>query len=88
MEKYRKLRKHTGILIHVFNGNVAQQNNIPLSVCGEMAGRSDSIMVLGGMGIRDLSMSPKLISSTKELLSRFTIQELEAISAKHLNKIE
>jgi len=68
--------------------NVAQQNNIPLSVCGEMAGRSDSIMVLGGMGIRDLSMSPKLISSTKELLSRFTIQELEAISAKHLNKIE
>ena len=68
--------------------NVAQQNNIPLSVCGEMAGRSDSIMVLGGMGIRDLSMSPKLISSTKELLSRFTIQELEAISAKHLNSIE
>lgn len=68
--------------------NVAQQNNMPLSVCGEMAGRSDSIMVLGGMGIRDLSMSPKLISSTKELLSRFTIQELEAISAKHLNKIE
>lgn len=68
--------------------NVAQQNNMPLSVCGEMAGRSDSIMVLGGMGIRDLSMSPKLISSTKELLSRFTIQELEAISAKHLNSIE
>lgn len=68
--------------------NVAQQNNIPLSVCGEMAGRSDSIMVLGGMGIRDLSMSPKLISSTKELLSRFTIQELEAISSKHLNSIE
>ena len=32
-------------------------------------------------------MSPKLISSTKELLSRFTIQELEAISAKHLNNL-
>ena len=65
----------------------AEENNIPLAVCGEMAGRQDSVMVLGGMGIRTLSMSPKLISSTKELLSRFTIDELEAISAKHLNNL-
>lgn len=63
----------------------AEKANLPLSVCGEMAGKHDSVMVLGGMGIRHLSMSPKLICSTKELLSRFTIQELEAISAKHLN---
>lgn len=63
----------------------AENAKIPVSVCGEMAGRHDSVMVLGGMGIRHLSMSPKLICSTKELLSRFTIQELEAISAKHLN---
>lgn len=67
--------------------NTSTERNIPLSVCGEMAGRSDSVMVLGGMGIRHLSMSPKLISSTKELLSRFTISELEAISAKHLNNL-
>lgn len=65
----------------------ASQANIPVSVCGEMAGRQDSIMVLGGMGIRNLSMSPKLISSTKELLSRFTISELEAISAKRLTNL-
>ncbi len=67
--------------------NTSTERNIPLSVCGEMAGRSDSVMVLGGMGIRHLSMSPKLISSTKELLSRFTISELEAISSKHLNNL-
>lgn len=65
----------------------AEESGTPISVCGEMAGRQDSIMVLGGMGIRKLSMSPKLISSTKELLSRFTIQELEAISDKHLNNL-
>lgn len=65
--------------------NSAKNANIPVSVCGEMAGRQDSVMVLGGMGIRHLSMSPKLISSTKELLSRFTIEELEAISDKHLH---
>ncbi|EID86429.1 phosphoenolpyruvate-protein phosphotransferase [Treponema sp. JC4] len=67
--------------------NSATDANIPVSVCGEMAGRADSVMVLGGMGIRTLSMSPKLISSTKELLSRFSIKEFEAISAKHLNEL-
>ena len=65
----------------------AQTAGIPVSVCGEMAGRSDSIMVLAGMGIRNLSMSPKMISGAKELLSRFTIQELKAISDNRLNKI-
>ena len=65
----------------------AKENNVPIAVCGEMAGRQDSVMVLAGMGIRNLSMSTKLISSTKELLSRFTIQELEAISSKHLNNL-
>ena len=65
----------------------AEGANIPVSVCGEMAGRPDSIMVLAGMGIRNLSMSPKMISSTKELLSRFTIEELKAISDNRLNSI-
>ena len=66
----------------------AKSANLPVSVCGEMAGRQDSVMVLGGMGIRTLSMSPKLISSTKELLSRFTIEELEAVSAKYLTDLK
>ena len=47
----------------------------------------DSILVLAGMGIRTLSMSPKLISATKELLSHFTIKELESISDKHFGKL-
>jgi phosphotransferase system enzyme I (PtsI) len=65
----------------------AQEGGVPVSVCGEMAGRQDSVMVLAGMGLRSLSMSPKMISATKELLSRFTIAELEAISSKHLNNL-
>ena len=63
----------------------AAQNKIPLSVCGEMAGRRESILILGGMGVRALSMSPKLISGTKKLLSQFTIAELQAISSAELN---
>ena len=65
----------------------ANAANIPIAVCGEMASRQDSVMVLAGMGIRNLSMSPKMISGTKELLSRFTIQELQAISSQHLNSL-
>lgn len=65
----------------------AKKTGITLSVCGEMAGRQESILVLGGLGVRHLSMSPKVISEVKELLSRFTIKELEAISSKRLNKL-
>lgn len=60
---------------------------IDVSVCGEMASKNDSVMVLGGMGIRTLSMSAKKISKIKELLSRFTLQELIAISEKNLKNI-
>ena len=67
--------------------DAAGKAGIPVSVCGEMAGKNDSVLVLSGMGLRSLSMSAKLISGIKELLSRFTIDELNAISAKHLNSL-
>ena len=60
---------------------------IPVSVCGEMASRAESVMVLAGMGVRTLSMSPKLITSVKELLSKMSIEELKAISSKRLNSL-
>ncbi len=53
---------------------------IPVSVCGEMASRIDSAMMLAGMGIRNLSMGPSQISLVKEKLSTITVKELEAIS--------
>lgn len=65
----------------------AEKQGIPVSVCGEMASRKDSVIVLGGMGIRTLSMTSKQISNVKEILSRFTIKELESISSKSLNNL-
>lgn len=64
--------------------NNARKRNIPLSVCGEMAGRKESAIILAGMGIRSLSMAPKQISIIKETLSQFSIAELETISANSL----
>lgn len=65
----------------------AQQAKIPCSVCGEMASRKDSVVVLAGMGIRDLSMSPKLITGVKELISKLSVPEMRAISSKSLNSL-
>ncbi|MBQ8680798.1 MAG: phosphoenolpyruvate--protein phosphotransferase [Treponema sp.] len=65
----------------------AEAEGIPVSVCGEMASRTESVMVLAGMGVRTLSMSPKLITSVKELLSKMSIDELKAISSKRLNSL-
>ncbi|MBQ7158838.1 MAG: phosphoenolpyruvate--protein phosphotransferase [Treponema sp.] len=60
--------------------------HIPISVCGEMASREDGAKILAGLGIRSLSMSPKLISGTKALLAQYTLAELEAYAAKAVDE--
>ena len=65
----------------------AEAEGIPVSVCGEMASRPESIIVLAGLGVRTLSMSPKLITGVKELLSKMSTEELKAISSKRLNSL-
>ena len=62
----------------------AKKANIPISACGEMAGRKESAIILAGLGIRQLSMTPKQIPVIKEMLSQFTMQELENISTNSL----
>lgn len=60
----------------------AESEKIPVSVCGEMAGKTDSVLILAGMGIRTLSMGINNIPYIKELLSSISIAELQSISAK------
>ena len=47
-------------LIHM-TAKSAEKNNIPISVCGEMAGDTLFTSILIGMGIRTLSMSTSRI---------------------------
>lgn len=76
-------------VLRLLNRTIEQANRagIPVSVCGEMASRAESVMVLAGMGVRTLSMSPKLITSVKEILSKMSVDELKAISSKRLNSL-
>lgn len=73
-------------LIHKTIKN-AERAGIDVSVCGEMAGRLDGVVVLAGMGVRNLSMSPKMITQVKEMLSKISVSELKAISSKRLNSL-
>ena len=55
----------------------AHQAGIPVSVCGEMASRTESLEVLIGLGVRIISMSPKKISEIKAFLSQKVLSEMK-----------
>lgn len=76
---------HPAVLRMIYHTiNEGKKAGIDVSVCGEMASRKQSALVLAGMGLRNFSMSPKLISQTKELFSNYTISEMEEIAKKVL----
>ena len=51
--------------------------NVPLSICGEMAGRPLEAMALVGIGLRSLSMAPASIGPVKSLVRSLDIGVLE-----------
>ena len=52
----------------------AKANNIPVTVCGEMAGEPMIAAVLLGLGIRELSMSAVSIPEVKDALRQMTAE--------------
>lgn len=53
-------------------------HNVPLSVCGEMAGRPLEAMALLGLGITELSVSAPAIGPVKRMLRRLDVKDLAA----------
>ena len=53
--------------------------NVPVTVCGEMAGKPRAFLLLLGMGLRRFSMSPAFVPSIKQLTSQVSIQQAEQI---------
>lgn len=60
----------------------ARAANIPVAVCGEMAGEPMIASVLVGMGIRDLSMSAVSIPAVKDAVRRMTVAETESLVSR------
>jgi phosphotransferase system enzyme I (PtsI) len=47
--------------------SACNQANVPVTLCGEMAGQTRAFVLLLGMGLRSFSMSPAFVPSIKEL---------------------
>ncbi|MGZ3420005.1 MAG: phosphoenolpyruvate--protein phosphotransferase [Polyangiales bacterium] len=58
----------------------AHAADISTSVCGAMASDPLAVLLLVGMGIRDLSMEAAAIAEIKESLRRVTLEECEALA--------
>ncbi|HTL38201.1 MAG TPA: phosphoenolpyruvate--protein phosphotransferase [Kofleriaceae bacterium] len=63
-------------------GNAA---NIPVTVCGEMAGEPMIAPVLVGLGIRELSMSAVSIPEVKATIRQMTVPETESLVERARN---
>lgn len=71
-------------VVHVLHSVITACNEAgkPVTVCGEMAGQPKSFLMLLGMGLRNFSMSPAFVPSIKQLASRVSVTEAEAIFQK------
>lgn len=54
-----------------------EKHNVPLTLCGEIAGKPLEAMALVGLGFRSISMAPASIGPVKAMLSALDTSEIE-----------
>jgi phosphoenolpyruvate-protein phosphotransferase (PTS system enzyme I) len=57
----------------------------PISVCGDMAGDPTYTWVLLGLGVRELSMAPRLIPAVRSVIAATDLAEAQAMTAQALS---
>ncbi|MES9854635.1 MAG: phosphoenolpyruvate--protein phosphotransferase [Candidatus Thiodiazotropha sp. L084R] len=69
---------HPAVLSLIENTiDAARQADIPVSMCGEMAGDPRYVRLLIGMGLRELSMQPSALLETRELIRQSNLTDLK-----------
>lgn len=61
-----------------------QAANVDVNVCGEMSGEPVYAPLLVGMGVRQLSATPRKIPEIKRVLRNFTVAEAERVATEAL----
>jgi phosphotransferase system enzyme I (PtsI) len=64
----------------------AQRQNIEVSVCGEMSGEPIYTMLLVGLGLRQLSVTPHNIPEIKKIIRSITIEEANQVAQEALRQ--
>ncbi|AVA23131.1 phosphoenolpyruvate--protein phosphotransferase [Rhizobium sp. LEGMi198b] len=62
-----------------------ERNKTPVTLCGELAGKTISAMALLGVGFRSVSMSPASIGPVKAMLLGLDLQALTEVMEEALN---
>ncbi len=62
----------------------ANRANVPVAVCGEMAGEVSMTRFLLGLGLRQFSMHPAQLLSVKQQVLRSSVNELQTLTRKIL----
>jgi len=61
------------------------RKSVPVSLCGQMSGNPTYTMLLLGMGLRQLSMTPSAIYEIKKVCRSVTIEQCEAVSRRAMS---
>ncbi len=76
---------HPGVLRAIkMVAEAAHQAKIPVTVCGEMASHPAEVIVLLGLGLCDLSMTPSAIPMIKRIIRGIDMQTAEQIARQAL----
>ena len=65
--------------------DAGQANDMPVGVCGEAAADPDLAVVLAGIGVTSLSMTPVALDDVRAELAKHTMDEAKALAAKALD---
>ena len=65
----------------------AQQRNVDVGLCGQMSGSTTFTMLLLGLGLRQMSVSPASILEIKKVCRSVTIEQCQAV-ARHALSLE
>jgi phosphotransferase system enzyme I (PtsI) len=59
---------------------------VPVAVCGQLAGDTDAIPLLVGLGVRELSVAPARVPAVKHILSAMTLSETQTRAQQALGE--
>jgi phosphotransferase system enzyme I (PtsI) len=71
-----------------FTAAACWRANIPVSLCGEIAGDARATALLLGLGIRELSMSPLRLPAVKQEITQITLPQAAEFAEKIMNKTD
>jgi phosphotransferase system enzyme I (PtsI) len=63
----------------------ARENEVEVNVCGEMSGEPLYTPLLVGLGLRQLSATPRKIPEIKRVIRQLTVPEAEQVARRALN---